>query len=100
MKTGIIGAALLLTGCMTAIGDVTTGMNSLVGAPVQRAFDAIGYPDGQQIIAGNTVYSWGKNDEDCAIKVVAGPDGIIKDWDGFGSQYSCAPYAGSLKRKL
>ena len=47
-----------LSGC--ALGSsALKPLGTLVGSPVQSVFSAIGYPDRQEIVAGNTVYHWG-----------------------------------------
>ncbi|MBB4065032.1 hypothetical protein [Gellertiella hungarica] len=47
----------VLAGCVTG-EDVTRGTATLIGRPVEEAFDRIGFPDEERQIAGRTVYTW------------------------------------------
>jgi hypothetical protein len=58
MRTLALAAALTLGAC-TTFSDIETGLDSYVGQPVQNVFSALGYPNGQQSIAGQNVYIWG-----------------------------------------
>lgn len=100
MKRVFLFFVLALGGC--AFGS--SALNPLanyVGQPVQSVFAAIGYPDRQEIVAGNTVYHWGTDQPEgpsCTVKVVANPAGIVLEWDAYGNAYGCDRYAGGLKR--
>lgn len=131
MKKLVIFAALTLGGCAT-FSNIENGLSSLVGKPVQVAFNSLGYPSGQMKIGDDTVYGWGRNfsvsmpttatahtagyvgstpysgnttattwtptQYSCDIKIIAGPDGIIKNWQYDGNVGGCAAYAKPLGR--
>ena len=44
-------AALTLCGCATT--QIESGMNALIGQPVERLFGYIGYPNGETTVAGH-----------------------------------------------
>jgi len=83
----IVLAALLLAGC------VSTGkMDALRGQSVEQAFARLGYPDSKMVVLGDTVYSWGTDQPhgpSCVIKVVVGPDNIVKSWNAYGNAVGC-----------
>lgn len=87
---GILLAAALLSGCAT--GQITRNMGTLKGAHVRDAFARLGSPDSQQIVLGDTVYSRGTDQPtgpSCVVKVVVGPDNIIKSWNAYGNDIGC-----------
>jgi hypothetical protein len=55
-------AMLVLTGC---VGDgpkvLDAGLTSLIGQPIQTAYDRLGYPKGSQNMNGDTFYIWSTN---------------------------------------
>lgn len=59
MRNVLFAAAVAatLTGCVT-FGDLDRGLQSLVGQPLDRAVDVLGYPTTQLQVAGDTVYVW------------------------------------------
>lgn len=90
---------LLLAGC-SSLGDFSTGMRSLVGQPATAAFARLGYPDRQQVIAGNTVYYYGTDQPtgpSCTFKLVVDPSGIVRSWDGLGNSSGCRLYLNGLR---
>lgn len=97
MRTAL--AFLLLTGCVT-LGDFKSGMGTLIGQPTETAFQKLGYPDRQEVIAGRTVYYYGTDHErgpSCAFKLVT-EAGIVKVWDGIGNASGCQLYLNGLRR--
>lgn len=56
-------AALALAGCATTTTNKTldNGLASLVGQPIQAAYDRLGYPNGSQTMNGDTFYVWSTN---------------------------------------
>jgi hypothetical protein len=59
--SGIVFAvsAFALSGC-TTFSHMETGLNSLMGQPLQAAIDTLGYPKGQMKVGDDTVYGWGR----------------------------------------
>jgi hypothetical protein len=89
--------AVLVSGCATvSTRPFSEGMNSLIGQPVEVAFDRLGYPQRQEVMAGNTVYYWTEN-SDCQFNVVATPDAKVKKWSGIGSPSGCSLYLSRLR---
>ena len=100
MRLAIL-SLVMVAGCAPGLNTFSQGMDSLVGQPVQSAFSRLGYPDRQEVIAGNTVYYWGAQQPvgpTCSFKVVANPQGTILDWDGYGNAAGCEGYARALER--
>jgi hypothetical protein len=63
MKKITFVAAMLLTavaGC-TTFSQLEDGLNALVGRSESEAFNAFGYPNGQQVFGADTVYVWGRS---------------------------------------
>lgn len=54
--------SLALTGCVTW-SQFDDGLNALVGQPINAAIAKIGYPNTEQIIAGQKVYRWGTSSQ-------------------------------------
>lgn len=64
MKKLLIGTvSLALAGCATTTTNKTldNGLTSLVGQPIQAAYDRLGYPNGSQTMNGDTFYVWSTN---------------------------------------
>ena len=64
MKKFVLAAtALALSGCATTTANKTldNGLTSLVGQPIQAAYDRLGYPNGSQVMNGDTFYIWSTN---------------------------------------
>ena len=75
-------------------------LNQLEGQPVERFFDALGYPDRQEVVADKTVYHWGTDQPtgpSCTVKVVANSNGIAEDWESYGNAYGCERYAKGVR---
>lgn len=55
-------ATLVLTGCAAdGMKVLDAGLSSLVGLPIQSAYDRLGYPNGSQNMNGDTFYVWSTN---------------------------------------
>lgn len=87
---------LLLSGCVS-LSSFSDGMTALKGQPVEVAFQKLGYPERQAVIAGRTVYYWGDR-TDCSFKIVATADGRVDRWDGIGSPAACSIYVSDLRK--
>lgn len=99
---GLAGIALFLGGCAYG-ASALNGLDQFVGNDAQAVFSAIGYPDRQESIAGNTVYHWGTDQPQgpsCTVKVVAAPTGKVLETDAYGNAIGCDRYAAGLKRAL
>lgn len=57
MKHFIALAVVGFAGCAT-FSQMESGLDRLVGQPIQAAFDTIGYPSGKQRYGSDTVYYW------------------------------------------
>ena len=75
-------------------------MDRLVGQPTGVAFSRLGAPDRQEVIAGNKVYYWDQEQAGrptCSFMIVANPQGVILDWEGYGNAIGCERYARALR---
>jgi hypothetical protein len=55
-------AMLVLTGCAASgMKILDAGLTSLVGQPIQTAYNRLGYPNGTQTMNGDTFYIWSTN---------------------------------------
>jgi len=130
MRTLIITSALCLTGCLSA-GNMDSGLDRLVGQPIQVATDRLGPPSGQTEAAGGKSYFWVSNGADlrvstadppskfgtvsptdmvadpsptssatysqrCWVRVNAGADGKITDFQWSKNTGGCAAFAARL----
>ncbi len=59
MKVARFVVVALLCGCATQ--QLNTGLQTLVGQNIQTAISHLGYPDGQRIVMGDTIYVWSTN---------------------------------------
>lgn len=48
----------VVSACST-FSDIEQGLSGFVGRPADHVFAALGFPEGEQRIAGQTVYVWG-----------------------------------------
>ena len=64
MRIAILAASLALSACATtgqqASADLDSGLNALVGQPVQVAVARLGAPIGAAPVGDETVYGWGQ----------------------------------------
>lgn len=100
MRLLVLASVLLISACALGASGLN-GLDTYVGRPAQSVFSAIGYPDRQEIVAGNTVYHWGVDQPtgpSCTVKVVADPAGNVLSWEGYGNAYGCDRYASGLRR--
>lgn len=57
-----VAATLVLTGCAAdGMKVLDAGLSSLVGQPIQSAYERLGYPNGSQNMNGDTFYVWNTN---------------------------------------
>lgn len=118
--------SLLLTGC--AFNQIENGLNALNGEGIKTAFDYLGYPDSQQEIAGDKVYTWGTSfmsttvapmtsytsiggygatttssipitqHNQCSIKIITNQNDVITNSQYVGNLGGCARYGTALQR--
>lgn len=91
--------AALSAGCAT-LGTFSSGMDDLIGRPVDVAFQRLGYPERQSVIVGQTVYYYGTDHDSgpsCTFKIVADQGGIVRSWDGIGNAHGCSLYIRGLQ---
>jgi len=123
----MIVATFLLIGCSNNMKVVDAGLMQLRGAPVSQAFDILGYPDREEIIAGRKIYTWDRREVNTSgsapVSVGAGTYGAnvglgfyapvitvqscrirlitqneqIIETDYLGDGGGCAPYAERLR---
>lgn len=63
MKKYLVALSVFaLAGCATW-GQMKTGLDSLLDQPLSVAIDRIGYPTGEQTIAGRKLYRWGSSQQ-------------------------------------
>jgi hypothetical protein len=67
--------------------------NDFKGKPLSAVTNQLGYPDFQQTIAGQKIYTWRKGSviQECIIKVVMAGD-IVDSYDASGDAATCSPY--------
>jgi hypothetical protein len=56
MEKLVVFFIILISGC--AFSNIEDGMNTLMGQPIDAAFNYLGYPDTEQIIANHHAYIW------------------------------------------
>ncbi len=59
MRYLLLIVVLSLTGCVSQ--RMNKGLDALIGRNIRYAISDFGYPTGQQVILGDTVYSWSTN---------------------------------------
>ncbi len=64
----LLGLSFLLSAC--AFDQMDKGLTALRGEKIQTAFNYLGYPDTEQVIAGSKVYTWGTSYSQTAIMPV------------------------------
>lgn len=123
--------ALALAGCLS-FNAFDEGLAGFKGRPVSEAFDALGYPDGQQQFGEETVYTWGSSytgvafspsttttsgaigstpfratttgtaavpvSYECTIKMIVGPDQVVRKYQWEGNRGGCESYMRRLQR--
>lgn len=59
MKTLLVLAVLLLSGCTALVGRaLEQRMQPMIGQDIHAVIQRLGYPAGERVIAGDTIYSW------------------------------------------
>lgn len=88
--------AIMLAGCgampSLSLPDVKP-RNDFVGKPLTAVTSQLGWPDYQQTIAGQRVYTWrrGTGLQECYIKAVMNGD-VIESYGASGDAAICSPY--------
>lgn len=107
---GIAIAAMLLGGCATA--RLNSGLEKVMGQPVDVLVSAWGYPGGEREIMGHKIYIW-SNDGDamavplygggvfaarlqCQVQVTVNGQQIVTSYQWSGNNGGCAPFARRL----
>jgi hypothetical protein len=87
-------ATLALAGCggMPSL-SLPAARNDFKGKPLSAVTDQLGFPDYQQTVAGQKVYTWrrGQATQQCLIKVVMAGD-VVESYDTSGDAPICSPY--------
>lgn len=97
----ILTAALALAGCgpmpTLSLPDVKA-RNDYKGKPLSAVTAQLGYPEFQQTVAGQKIYTWrrGTAMQECLIKVVMAGD-IVDSYDTSGDPAICSPYLAPPK---
>lgn len=103
----IVAAATLVSACVyTPTNDINRGLTALKGQDASVAYAALGYPDSQIVVDGDTVSSWGNQQAamlstgpatlHCSLKLVIGPDHRVKSYNWNGNFGACRTYADRL----
>lgn len=109
-KTAVIAIAALLSGCATA--RLNTGLQKVIGDPIDGLVGVWGYPAAQREIMGRTIYIW-SNDAgamavplygggvfaarlQCTIQVAVDARRIITSYQWSGNNGGCAAFARRL----
>ena len=87
---------------------LNAGLTRLYGLPIQNAIAFLGYPDAQQVIAGDTVYRWNNLvtipgygqfpsvQISCAIQIGTDRDALVKNTHVDGQVGACAKFANDF----
>lgn len=94
MRNLAVLAALALAGCSSLIGG-TTARNDFKGQPLSAVQVTLGFPDQQQTVAGQKVYTWfkGQSLKPCTVRVVMATAGdVVETYETTGDVGICSPY--------
>jgi hypothetical protein len=94
----LLAAVCLFGPCL---GDLTEAMNRLKGLPIETAFERLGIPDQEKVIAGRKVFVWEAEHPDgpqCRIKIMES-GGKVESWDAVGNREGCSIYMKWLKER-
>ena len=105
-------------GC--AFNQIERGLTTLHGENIKTAYQYLGYPDNQQKISGENVYTWGTNfvtnsttpvftslgafhvptthHNQCSIKIITNKKDIITNSQYFGNLAGCQRYGTALQK--
>jgi len=112
MKTAIFAvlSAMLVMGCATA--QLNSGLQKVIGQPVDGLVGAWGYPAAQREIMGHTLYIWSNDGGamavpmygggvfaarlQCTVQVAVDDRHIVTSYQWSGNNGGCAPFARRL----
>lgn len=104
-RRAILATAIALVVSQSAAaspaGKLVERLNTLIGQPVDAAFDILGYPDRKEVYGPDMVYYWGVDQPEgpsCTYHIAAGADNLIKKTSAYGN-FACADIGKKLKRK-
>lgn len=92
MRTIIVIAALLLTGCVSMIDRP---LAARVGMNIQQVIDQIGYPTTERVVAGRKVYTWTRrfafqgDTMECELTYEVNDAGVVIDYNWHGQLGAC-----------
>jgi hypothetical protein len=69
--------------------------NDFKGKPLSAVTDVLGFPDSQDTVAGQKVYTWrrGPVHQECRIKAIMAIAGdVVEAYDTIGDSAVCGPY--------
>ncbi|MEQ1933852.1 MAG: hypothetical protein ABL962_08235 [Fimbriimonadaceae bacterium] len=93
------------------------GLRGFVGRDVREVVARLGYPDSEQLLLGDKVYTWNNESagsmvfpaptagtpatvvpyaNSCTVKIIADSSGTIKDYDFYGNYGGCERYARAV----
>jgi len=85
---------------------MTKGLSPLVGMPASVAFDKLGFPTDERMIAGRKVYIWSKSqivssggdvgEFKCTVRIFVDASETITSSDWSGNLGGCASYMRRL----
>jgi hypothetical protein len=111
MKIAVIAiASVMLFGCATA--QLNSGLQKVVGAPVDVLVNAWGYPAAEREIMGRKLYIWSNEGGamavpmygggvfaarlQCQVQVSVDAQNIVTSYQWSGNNGGCAPFARRL----
>lgn len=109
-KTAVIAIAALLSGCATA--RLNSGLQKVIGQPVDVLVGAWGYPGDQREMMGHTLYVWSNDGGamavplygggvftarlQCQVQIAVDSQRIVTSYQWNGNNGGCAPFARRL----
>lgn len=110
MRIAVFAAVALLSGCATA--QLNSGLQRVLGQPVDVLVNAWGYPSDQREIMGRTLYSWSNDGGamavpmygggvfaarlQCHVEVAVNDQHVVTNYQWSGNNGGCAAFARRL----
>lgn len=110
MKIAVFAAIALLAGCATQ--RLNSGLQKVIGEPVDVLVSAWGYPADERQIMGRTLYIWSNDGGamavpmygggvfaarlQCQVQVSVNEQRVVTSYQWSGNNGGCAPFARRL----
>ena len=100
MKILHVATAAFLCGGCSSFSTIEGTWPRLKGQNISVAIDHFGYPDREQTILADRVFTWRTTapKDGCVVKIGTAADGTIKRMEYDGSNIGCAFYAEALRK--